>query len=682
MPKPVESSQRYMPGLDGLRAVAVLAVIAYHLEFGWAEGGLLGVGVFFTLSGYLITDLLLGRREAAGRLRLGDFWLRRARRLLPALFLMLAVVVVWVAFFHPSRMAELRGEVLAAVLYISNWWYIFHDVSYFANFGPPPTLGHLWSLAVEEQFYVLWPLLLWLGLFFVRSYKWLAILTVVIAAVSAVLMAVMYQPGTDPTRIYDGTDTRAFGLLAGAALAMVWPSHLLSPERVLRRDRFLLDGVGISGLLVILLLVWQTNQYSGFLYRGGIVLLSLATVFVVAAVAHPSSRLGPALGCAPMRWIGVRSYGIYLWHYPIIILTTPAMTEDAGLSLDALQIAATIAVAALSWRFVEEPIRRGAIGRFRERIRSGEWRTLASPRVWTAVAGTLCITTLAGAGLAGVIGAGSASPPPPGESGGRIEVSAESVSSARPSTAPEETTSKEMASGETAPEETTSPGASTPVVEEEGEPAPPPATRTSCEAVAYIGDSTSEGMISANYLPDPSQRLDARFANVGATEQVLDISGARSIIETLPGQVGGYDAARQIAGAGFEGCWVIALGGNDTANVYMGSQIGLEERIERIMEVAGDKPVMWVTVRTLLGGGPYAQANMDLWNQTLKQSCEKYPNMKIYDWASAIDDTWFIDDGTHFTSEGYAHRSRLTAAALVKAFPASGENGGSGCVVR
>lgn len=189
MPRPVERARRYMPGLDGLRAVAVLAVIAYHLEFGWAEGGLLGVGVFFTLSGYLITDLLLGQREAAGRLRLGDFWLRRARRLLPALFLMLTVVVVWVAFIHPSRMPDLRGEVLAAVLYVSNWWYIFGDVSYFANFGPPPTLGHLWSLAVEEQFYLLWPLFLWIGLLHVRSYRWMAVLTVLLAAGSAALMA-------------------------------------------------------------------------------------------------------------------------------------------------------------------------------------------------------------------------------------------------------------------------------------------------------------------------------------------------------------------------------------------------------------------------------------------------------------------------------------------------------------
>ena len=162
MPEPALRSARYMPGLDGVRALAVLAVIAYHLGFGWAPGGLLGVGVFFTLSGYLITDLLLDQRRQ-GRWRLRDFWLRRARRLLPALFVMLAVVAVWVAVADRSRLAELRGEVITSVLYGNNWWQITQHVSYFARFAPPTPLSHLWSLAVEEQFYLVWPLLLLLG---------------------------------------------------------------------------------------------------------------------------------------------------------------------------------------------------------------------------------------------------------------------------------------------------------------------------------------------------------------------------------------------------------------------------------------------------------------------------------------------------------------------------------------
>ena len=161
-----------MPGLDGLRAIAVAAVIAFHLGLSWAPGGLLGVGVFFTLSGYLITDLLLGSWESSGGLKLRDFWARRARRLLPALFVMLAAVTVWVAIASPSQLGALRGDVGAASLYISNWWLSFQHVSYFARFGPPSPLGHLWSLAVEEQFYIVWPWVLWIGLiWFVRRQR-------------------------------------------------------------------------------------------------------------------------------------------------------------------------------------------------------------------------------------------------------------------------------------------------------------------------------------------------------------------------------------------------------------------------------------------------------------------------------------------------------------------------------
>src|SRR5436190_922640 len=193
MPKPVRGGQRYMPGLDGLRALAVLAVVAYHLGWGWAPGGLLGVGVFFTLSGYLITDLLLGQWEVAGRLQLADFWLRRARRLLPALFVMLAVVAAWVTLLDRDQLVDIRGAVAASAAYVNNWWLIAQHSSYFAQFGPPSPLGHLWSLAVEEQFYLVWPWLLWLGLRWQRRRdtvpRGLLAATVLLAVGSAVARA-------------------------------------------------------------------------------------------------------------------------------------------------------------------------------------------------------------------------------------------------------------------------------------------------------------------------------------------------------------------------------------------------------------------------------------------------------------------------------------------------------------
>ena len=252
MPKPVGSGQRYLPGLDGLRALAVFAVIAYHDQFRWAPGGLLGVAVFFTLSGYLITDLLLGQWSAHRRLNLGDFWLRRARRLLPALFVMLAVVAAWVTALNRAQLAGLRGAVAAAASYWSNWYLIATHGSYFARFAPPAPLDHLWSLAVEEQFYLAWPWLLLLGLCCLRgrvsAVRWLALPTLALAGGSAALMLRFYQPGLDPTRVYEGTDTRAFGLLAGAALAMAWPSRRAG--RGAWPVRLLLDGAGVEGFAV------------------------------------------------------------------------------------------------------------------------------------------------------------------------------------------------------------------------------------------------------------------------------------------------------------------------------------------------------------------------------------------------------------------------------------------------
>src|SRR5215213_5544382 len=673
MPKPVGRAQRYMPGLDGLRALAVLAVIAYHLELGWAQGGLLGVGVFFTLSGYLITDLLLGQRDAVGHLRLGDFWLRRARRLLPALFLMLAVVVAWVTLLDRSQLPALRGYVAAAAVYMSNWWNIFRHASYFSRFGPPPPLDHLWSLAVEEQFYLVWPFLLWLGLRYARGRYRLTGLTLAAAALSAIVMALLYQPGVDPTRVYEGTDTRAFGLLVGAALAMVWPSRRLRADLTLRR-RLLLDGAGVVGLVVIALLIWQTNQYSPFLYRGGIVLLSVATVSVVADLAHPASWLGPALGWAPLRWLGVRSYGIYLWHFPIIVLTTPTVQRSVNLPLEVLQVGATIVVAALSWRFVEEPIRRGALGRIWARARSGGWRRKTAPRrsyrrrrrqrVAAGVASVAALSVLAldGAGLGGVINTGADSsglPPSSARAPAEIKLFTHHAPAAPSTTSPAQATRSPKA---------VSPRAA-------------PATRTSCHAVAYIGDSTSEGMVMPNYLPDPARRLDAQYARVGATSQYIEISGARSTVETLSGQANAYEVARQLQAKGFRGCWVLALGTNDTANIFAGSPIGRIARIERMMSVVGDQPVLWVNLKSLLASGPYSEANMTLWNRTLVQACARYPNMRVFDWASAANDSWFISDGTHYTSAGYAKRARLTAASLVHAFPASGREKVLGCVV-
>ncbi len=689
-PTPLQAGQRYMPGLDGLRAIAVFAVVAYHLGLGWASAGLLGVGVFFTLSGYLITDLLLAQWDGTGRLALGNFWVRRARRLLPALFVMLAIVVVWVALLHRSELGSLWGAVGAAALYVSNWFDVVQHFSYFARFGPPSPLGHLWSLAIEEQFYLVWPWLLWLGLRYVRErrsavtgHARLAGITLGAAGISALAMAVLYQPGVDPTRVYDGTDTRAFALLFGAVLAMVWPSRRLTAQasRIARR---VLDGIGAAGLVIIALLIVLTTQYSAFLYRGGIVLLSIATMMTISALVHPATRLGHALGREPLRWLGVRSYAIYLWQFPVITLTTPTSASSVNPLRAILQVGAIVGLAALSWTFVERPIRQGALGRLWARRGSGDWRRiglprrvklLRSPRVgvprrWWLVgagAGAATVSVLTGVIVVnispGSSGAGERTASPPHTArpaqathGGRSAHGVRTTHTAYPAGTPATTT-----------------------------PAPPPTvpvTTTSCRAVVHIGDSTSEGLTSTSYLPDPSQRIDAQYARVGVTSFDAEISGARSIVERYKDEPNADDVAKRLVGQDYHGCWVLALGTNEAADVAVGSNVGLSERIDRMMADLGNAPVLWVNDKSLLGSGPYAENNMADWDNALVKACAKYPNMRIFDWASVVQDSWFISDGIHFTSPGYAARSQMIADALAKAFPSSGAAASPSCMVR
>ena len=287
MPRPIEQGRRYVPGLDGIRALAVISVIAYHLGLPWAKGGMLGVGVFFTLSGYLITDLLLGHWRRHGGLGLGTFWLRRARRLLPALFLMLATVSVWVALFDASQLDQVRRQVISSAFYFANWSTIAQHGSYFARFATPLPLDHLWSLSIEEQFYLVWP---WLLLLTIRCWgtrRALLWMTLGLAAASMVAMGLEFHPGYDPTRAYEGTDTRAFTLLIGAALAIVWPSRLPNRAAVNPRLPILLDGFAVLGIVAIVVLIWQTDAFTSFLYPYGFLILSLATAAVVAAVVHP-----------------------------------------------------------------------------------------------------------------------------------------------------------------------------------------------------------------------------------------------------------------------------------------------------------------------------------------------------------------------------------------------------------
>ena len=368
------STVPYLPGLDGLRAIAVLAVIAYHADAGWLPGGFLGVEVFFVVSGYLITLLLLAEHERTGRIDLKAFWARRARRLLPALFTLLIAAATLSAFvpYLRASLARLRDQLLFAFLYVSNWFQIVDDQSYFDATGRPPLLRHLWSLAVEEQFYVIWPLVMVVVLTLFRRHLPMIGVAFLVGSVGAnVLMAVLYNPA-NPNRVYLGTDTRAGGLLLGAGLAMLWRPYAVMRGPLREQHRFF-SLLGAGGLLALALMMWRFHDVVAtgdgqrgydLLYRGGFFLVGLATAAVILSTTHLSSRFGQKiLGARPLAWLGTRSYGLYLWHWPVFQLTRPGALQDGGdlpwpwWAVLLLRVVLTASLTELSYRLIEVPIR-------------------------------------------------------------------------------------------------------------------------------------------------------------------------------------------------------------------------------------------------------------------------------------------------------------------------------------
>ena len=353
-----ENHLRYILGLDGLRAVAVLAVIAYHLHIGPASGGFLGVDLFFVISGYLITTILLQKQDLSFQ-ELLPFWMGRMRRLLPAAYVMIFLTVSWCAIAGSNALLSIRGDALSSFFYVSNWWYIFHQLSYFDSFNAVSPLKNLWSLAIEEQFYIIWPVLLIVGMKWIKTRAHLPMITFGLALVSALWMVILYSPDTDPSRIYYGTDTRAFALLIGCSLAFVWPMQRLSSRNLLPIGRRILHIAGFGSFAIFLICVYAVDEFDRFLYQGGMLLFCFNAAILLACVCHPASLIGKWLSWKPLVWLGKRSYGIYLWHYPIIVLTTPVIEiGQPSMWRVTLQLIAILLIAEASYRFIEQPIRR------------------------------------------------------------------------------------------------------------------------------------------------------------------------------------------------------------------------------------------------------------------------------------------------------------------------------------
>jgi peptidoglycan/LPS O-acetylase OafA/YrhL len=390
--KPDRKHLAYAAGLDGVRAFAVTAVVIYHISNTALSGGFLGVDVFFVLSGFLITSILLTEFYDRRRIDIKNFYLRRARRLLPALFTMLATVTLLTWLFARDELHQLRGDVVAAVTYCTNWTQIFWGRGYFQQLSRPSLLQHLWSLAVEEQFYLIWPLLLVLCLAARRKWVVLAV-PCVLAVVSLVLMASMFHVGQDTGRIYYGTDTHISPMLIGAAMAIVVAlRRKAGVARESSRGRLIADGCALVGAVVLIWSVFEITSTSPGLYRGGYLFISLASAAVIYAAGRRGTFTARLLGWEPLVWIGQRSYAIYLWHWPLLMLWRPGIdTHWPTWIVVTLQVAATVIASDLSFRYIERPIRSRGFAAF---VRGGHRRHGVSDRR-PATVGTVLVGALA-----------------------------------------------------------------------------------------------------------------------------------------------------------------------------------------------------------------------------------------------------------------------------------------------
>jgi peptidoglycan/LPS O-acetylase OafA/YrhL len=590
----------YQPGLDGLRALAVGLVVAYHLGYSRVAGGYIGVELFFVLSGWLVCALLVNEHQRTDGIALRDFWVRRARRLLPALGAVVVGTLAWASVAQPGRLAELRGEAVAAVGYHLNWRLIADHKSYFQAAAGPSPLNHLWSLSIEEQFYLVFPLLC--ALVLVRVGRKRAVAVALAGAVAAtVLRFALAGGGGDPTRLYFGTDTRAAGLLAGVALGLFWTPNRLRPHAG-RMFVAALDAVAVTAAVVVGWYAFGLTDRDGAAFSYGLTAVQLATLVLIAVAVYPApTRTGRLLAASPRRWVGQRSYGIYLIHWPVIVFTAAAPGEQPESPLRvAAQVALVLGLAALSYRWIEQPVRHRGFG---------DAGRDALARITRVLQGRPLAGLVTAAGVVVVLGLTA--------SVGNDVVTAAAPEPAQPAQVRITATSTTVPVTTTTVAPVAVPAATVPATTV---PPPPPAPGVPPGGFTAVGDSVLVGAGPA---------LSARLGG-GVT---IDAAIGRQMNEAV-------DVVRNLDAQGLLGHVVLLhLGNNGPFSA---------EQIDEVLAAIGpDRQVMLVNVMVP------RRWEGDVNNQ-LEAAVARHPNARLVDWWSLVTSESGLtrEDGYHLTAAG------------------------------
>ena len=358
------NKSKYLPSIDSLRALAVLAVIIYHVDVNYLPGGFLGVDLFFVLSGYLISSLIIKEYRKTGSLNLYNFYIRRARRLLPAVYFMITVGLVVMVLFNEVLLRKSHLDAIFGYIYSSNWWYIFHKLDYFDSFGAQSPFKHLWSLAIEEQFYMIFPLLFLLvnrkkkskdGTYKLnKNFLYVVLGLILVSLIAHILLFDI----NNISRIYFGTDTRAFSLLVGVVGAILYPMERLH-DKVTLQQNMIYSVVSLASIATLVTVMIYTSEYNTWLYRGGFLLVAILGLIVIISSGKQHTLMSRLLSFKPVVFIGKISYSLYLWHFPVLVLTTPVSEiGNPNIFFVILRIVLTFAVAIVSYVFVETPIRK------------------------------------------------------------------------------------------------------------------------------------------------------------------------------------------------------------------------------------------------------------------------------------------------------------------------------------